>query len=86
MLKKKYKKRALAALMIAILLLAFTGTVAVSTQVVQAEQTEAETEAETARDIINPDDMTGVSKITGNIRFFVCYYRRFILAFKNFDW
>lgn len=67
MLKKKYKKRALAALMIAILLLAFTGTVAVSTQVVQAEQTEAETEAETARDIINPDDMTGVSKITGNI-------------------
>lgn len=63
MLKIKYKKRAFAVLMIAILLLAFTGSVVVSTQFVQAE----ETEAETARDIINPDDMTGVSKITGNI-------------------
>lgn len=67
MLKIKYKKRAFAVLMIAILLLAFTGSVVVSTQFVQAEETEAETEAETARDIINPDDMTGVSKITGNI-------------------
>ena len=67
MLKIKYKKRAFAVLMIAILLLAFTGSVVVSTQFVQAEETEAETEAETVRDIINPDDMTGVSKITGNI-------------------
>ena len=67
MLKRKYKKRAFAVLMIVILLLAFTGSVVVSTQFVQAEETEAETEAETARDIINPDDMTGVSKITGNI-------------------
>lgn len=66
-MKIKYKKRAFAVLMIAILLLAFTGSVVVSTQFVQAEETEAETEAETARDIINPDDMTGVSKITGNI-------------------
>lgn len=67
MLKRKCKKRAFAVLMIVILLLAFTGSVVVSTQFVQAEETEAETEAETARDIINPDDMTGVSKITGNI-------------------
>lgn len=67
MLKKKYKKRALVALMIAILLLAFTGTVAVSTQVVQAEQTEAETEAETVQDIINPDESTGVTKILLNV-------------------
>lgn len=67
MLKKKYKKRALATLMIAILLLAFTGTVAVSTQVVQAEQTEAETEAETVQDIINPDESTGVTKILLNV-------------------
>lgn len=67
MLKRKYKKRAFAVLMIVILLLAFTGSVVVSTQFVQAEETEAETEAETARDIINPDDMSGVSKITGNI-------------------
>ena len=66
-MKRKCKKRAFAVLMIVILLLAFTGSVVVSTQVVQAEETEAETEAETARDIINPDDMTGVSKITGNI-------------------
>lgn len=67
MLKKKYKKRALVALMIAILLLAFTGTVAVSTQVVQAEQTEAGTEAETVQDIINPDESTGVTKILLNV-------------------
>ena len=66
-MKRKCKKRAFAVLMIVILLLAFTGSVVVSTQFVQAEETEAETEAETARDIINPDDMTGVSKITGNI-------------------
>lgn len=66
-MKRKYKKRAFAVLMIVILLLAFTGSAVVSTQFVQAEETEAETEAETARDIINPDDMSGVSKITGNI-------------------